>query len=123
MAWVRRSACTRRVGRNTTPVKPTFRHPKPHKLVCRRLSNAQCRVIPYLVLLKVNWLEQLAVNSLAAIHSFRATFAPAAQAATAQFNKAIGDVTSAASRAGRYGSGAMERLQGQASNQLATAAC
>jgi len=50
---------------------------------------------------------------------FQGAFAPAAQAATAQFNKAIGDVTSAASRAGRYGSGAMERLQGQASNQLA----
>lgn len=50
---------------------------------------------------------------------FQGAFAPAAQAATAQFNKAIGDVTSAASKAGRYGSGAMERLQGQASNQLA----
>ena len=50
---------------------------------------------------------------------FQGAFAPAAQAATAQFNKAIGDVSSAASRAGRYGSGAMERLQGQASNQLA----
>lgn len=50
---------------------------------------------------------------------FQGAFAPAAQAATAQFNKAISDVTSAASRAGRYGSGAMQNLQGQASNQLA----
>jgi hypothetical protein len=50
---------------------------------------------------------------------FQGAFAPAAQAATAQFQKAIGDVSSAASRAGRYGSGAMQNLQGQASNQLA----
>ena len=50
---------------------------------------------------------------------FQGAFAPAAQAATTQFQKAIGDIGSAASRAGRYGSGAMERLQGQASNQLA----
>lgn len=50
---------------------------------------------------------------------FQGAFAPAAQAATAQFNRAIGDVTSAASRAGRYGSGAMQNLQSQASNQLA----
>ena len=50
---------------------------------------------------------------------FQGAFAPAAQAATTQFQKAIGDVSSAASRAGRYGSGAMQNLQGQASNQLA----
>lgn len=50
---------------------------------------------------------------------FQGAFAPAAQAATSQFQKAIGDVTSAASKAGRYGSGAMQNLQGQASNQLA----
>lgn len=50
---------------------------------------------------------------------FQGAFAPAAQAATQQFQKAISDVSSAASRAGRYGSGAMQTLQGQASNQLA----
>lgn len=50
---------------------------------------------------------------------FQGAFAPAAQAATQQFQKSIADVTSAASRAGRYGSGAMQNLQGQASNQLA----
>lgn len=50
---------------------------------------------------------------------FQGAFAPAAQAATSQFQKAIGDVSSAASRAGRYGSGAMQNLQSQASNQLA----
>lgn len=50
---------------------------------------------------------------------FQGAFAPAAQAATQQFQKAISDVSSAASRAGRYGSGAMQTLQGRASNQLA----
>jgi hypothetical protein len=50
---------------------------------------------------------------------FQGAFAPAAQAATTQFQRAIGDIGSAASRAGRYGSGAMQNLQGQASNQLA----
>ena len=50
---------------------------------------------------------------------FQGAFAPAAQAATTQFQKAIGDIGSAASRAGRYNSGAMQNLQGQASNQLA----
>ena len=50
---------------------------------------------------------------------FQGAFAPAAQAATQQFQKAISDVSSAASKAGRYGSGAMQNLQGQASNQLA----
>jgi hypothetical protein len=50
---------------------------------------------------------------------FQGAFAPAAQAATTQFQRAMGDIGSAASRAGRYNSGAMQNLQGQASNQLA----
>ena len=50
---------------------------------------------------------------------FQGAFAPAAQAATTQFQKAIGDISSSASKAGRYGSGAMQNMQGQASNQLA----
>lgn len=50
---------------------------------------------------------------------FQGAFAPAAQAATQAFQGAMGNIASQASRAGRYGSGAMERLQGQASNQLA----
>lgn len=50
---------------------------------------------------------------------FQGAFAPAAQAATTQFQKAIGDIGSAASKAGRYNSGAMQNLQGQASNALA----
>jgi hypothetical protein len=50
---------------------------------------------------------------------FQGAFQPAAQAATNEFNKAINDVTSAASKAGRYGSGAMTNLQGAAAGQLA----
>lgn len=50
---------------------------------------------------------------------FSGAFQPAAQAATTEFNKAIGDITSAASKAGRYGSGAMTNLQGAAAGQLA----
>ncbi len=50
---------------------------------------------------------------------FQGAFQPAAQAATTQFNKAIGDISSAASKAGRYGSGAMTNLQNQAATTLA----
>lgn len=50
---------------------------------------------------------------------FQGAFAPAAQAATQQFQTAIGDISSAASKAGRYGSGAMGTLQDRASGQLA----
>jgi hypothetical protein len=42
---------------------------------------------------------------------FQGAFQPAAQAATSAFNTAIGGITSNASKAGRYGSGAMEGLQ------------
>jgi hypothetical protein len=50
---------------------------------------------------------------------FSGAFQPAATAATDAFNTAIGNVTSAASKAGRYGSGAMQNLQGAAAGQLA----
>jgi hypothetical protein len=50
---------------------------------------------------------------------FQGAFQPAAQAATTAFNTAINDVTSNASKAGRYGSGAMQNLQGAAAGQLA----
>jgi hypothetical protein len=50
---------------------------------------------------------------------FQGAFQPAAQAATDAFNTAIGNVTSQASQAGRYGSGAMTNLQGAAAGQLA----
>jgi hypothetical protein len=50
---------------------------------------------------------------------FQGAFQPAAQAATGAFNQAIGNIGSQASRAGRYGSGAMENLQTQAAGQLA----
>jgi hypothetical protein len=52
---------------------------------------------------------------------FAGAFQPAALAATQQFNQAIQDVSSQASRAGRYGSGAMGQLQDRASMQLANA--
>lgn len=58
-------------------------------------------------------------NYLSGNPFFQGAFAPAAQAATQQFQKAIGDIGSAASRAGRYGSGAMGTLQDRASGQLA----
>jgi hypothetical protein len=50
---------------------------------------------------------------------FQGAFQPAAQAATDAFNTAIGNVTSAASKAGRYGSGAMQNMQTAAAGQLA----
>lgn len=52
---------------------------------------------------------------------FEGAFQPAARAATQQFNQAIQDVSSNASRAGRYGSGSMGQLQDRASMQLANA--
>lgn len=45
---------------------------------------------------------------------FQGAFAPAAQAATQQFNQSIGDIASKSSLAGRYGSGAMGGLQDRA---------
>lgn len=50
---------------------------------------------------------------------FEGAFQPAAQAATSAFNQAIGNIGSQASKAGRYGSGAMGDLQTQAAGQLA----
>ena len=50
---------------------------------------------------------------------FQGAFQPAAQAATSAFNQAIGNVTSQASKAGRYGSGASNALQNQAAGTLA----
>ncbi len=58
-------------------------------------------------------------NYLSGNPFFQGAFAPAAQAATTQFQRAIGDIGSAASKAGRYGSGAMNTLQDRASGQLA----
>jgi hypothetical protein len=52
---------------------------------------------------------------------FQGAFQPAAMAATTQFNRSIQDITSQASRAGRYGSGAMGQLQGAAATTLANA--
>lgn len=50
---------------------------------------------------------------------FQGAFAPAAQAATQKFQQAMGDITSQASKAGRYGSNAMQNLGNQAAGTLA----
>jgi hypothetical protein len=50
---------------------------------------------------------------------FQGAFQPAATAAQTAFNKSIGDISSAASKAGRYGSGAMGDLQSQAAGTFA----
>jgi hypothetical protein len=52
---------------------------------------------------------------------FQGAFAPAAQAAQTQFQNTMGDISSKASLAGRYGSGAMGNLQDRASGQYAQA--
>lgn len=49
---------------------------------------------------------------------FQGAFQPAAQAATQAFNQALGNITSQASKAGRYGSNAMQNLGTQAAGQL-----
>jgi len=50
---------------------------------------------------------------------FQGAFQPAATAAQTAFNKSIGDISSAASKAGRYGSGAMGTLESQAAGTFA----
>lgn len=52
---------------------------------------------------------------------FQGAFQPAARAAQDTFNQGIQGVSSQASQAGRYGSGAMGQLQDRASNQFAQA--
>ena len=58
-------------------------------------------------------------NYLSGNPFFQGAFQPAAQQATSAFNQAISNIGSQASRAGRYGSGAMGDLQSQAAGQLA----
>ena len=50
---------------------------------------------------------------------FQGAFQPAAQAAQTQFEQTLGNVGSAASKAGRYGGGAANTLQERASGQFA----
>lgn len=64
-------------------------------------------------------LSTIGGNYLSGNPFFQGAFTPAAQAATSAFNQAIGNVTSQASKAGRYGSGSMNTLQNQAANTLA----
>jgi hypothetical protein len=52
---------------------------------------------------------------------FQGAFAPAAAAAQTQFQDTLGNISSKASLAGRYGSGAMGSLQDRASGQYAQA--
>jgi hypothetical protein len=52
---------------------------------------------------------------------FQGAFQPAAQAAQQQFLQGVGQINSAASKAGRYGSGAAQNLQNQAMGQFAQA--
>ena len=52
---------------------------------------------------------------------FQGAFAPAAQAAQSQFQDTMGGISSKASLAGRYGSGAMGNLQDRATGQYAQA--
>ena len=61
----------------------------------------------------------LSGNYLSGNPFFQGAFAPAAQAATQQFQQAIGDIASKSSLAGRYGSGAMAGFQDRATNALA----
>ena len=49
---------------------------------------------------------------------FQGAFQPAAQAAQSQFKQTLGDISSKASLAGRYGSGAMGSLQDRAAGQF-----
>jgi len=51
---------------------------------------------------------------------FQGAFQAAAQPVTRAFQEQISNISSAASRAGRYGSGAMQQLQDRATEQLAT---
>ena len=64
-------------------------------------------------------LNTISGNYLSGNPFFQGAFAPAAQAATQSFQQAIGDIGSAASKAGRYGSGSMGTLQDRSSGQLA----
>jgi hypothetical protein len=50
---------------------------------------------------------------------FQGAFNPAAQAAESKFKESLGNIGSAASKAGRYGSGAMSTMQQGASGQFA----
>ncbi len=57
-------------------------------------------------------------NFLSGNPFFQGAFQPAAQAAQTQFQQTLGDISSKASLAGRYGSGAMGSLQDRATGQF-----
>ena len=58
-------------------------------------------------------------NYLSGNPFFQGAFNPAAQAAESRFKESLGNIGSAASKAGRYGSGAMSTMQQGASGQFA----
>jgi hypothetical protein len=58
-------------------------------------------------------------NYLSGNPFFQGAFNPAAQAAESKFKESLGSIGSAASKAGRYGSGAMSTMQQGASGQFA----
>jgi hypothetical protein len=58
-------------------------------------------------------------NYLSGNPFFQGAFNPAAQAAESKFKETLGSIGSAASKAGRYGSGAMSTMQQGASGQFA----
>lgn len=58
-------------------------------------------------------------NYLSGNPFFQGAFNPAAQAAESKFKESLGNIGSAASKAGRYGSGAMSTMQQGASGQFA----
>lgn len=83
------------------------------------MENRALQGSPLLGAAQTQQLGTIQGNYLSGNPFFQGAFQPAAQAATSAFNQAIGNIGSQASRAGRYGSGAMGSLQNQAAGQLA----
>ena len=94
----------------------------PSDITTQAMEAAQTRAMQGSPLLGAAQAQQLGTvqgDYLSGNPFFQGAFQPAAQAATSAFNQAIGNIGSQASRAGRYGSGAMGNLQTQAAGQLA----
>ena len=94
----------------------------PSDITTQAMEAAQTRAMEGSPLLGAAQAQQLGTvqgDYLSGNPFFQGAFQPAAQAATSAFNQAIGNIGSQASRAGRYGSGAMGNLQTQAAGQLA----
>ena len=70
---------------------------------------------------QANLASTMGGNYLSGNPFFQGAFQPAAQAAQQQFLQGVGQINSAASKAGRYGSPATQNLQNQAMGQFAQA--